>query len=38
MSGIFVGVDGSDLSRVALGWALREAARHQVPLTVISVH
>ena len=38
MSGIFVGVDGSDHSRLALGWALREAARHQMPLTVISVH
>ena len=37
MSGLFVGVDGSDHSRRALGWALREAARHQVPLTVISV-
>jgi len=37
MSGIFVGVDGSDHSRLALGWALREAARYQVPLTVISV-
>jgi nucleotide-binding universal stress UspA family protein len=38
MSGIYVGVDGSDHSRKALGWALREAARHQMPLTVISVH
>ena len=38
MSGIFVGVDGSDHSRLALGWALREAARHHMPLTVISVH
>ena len=38
MSGIFVGVDGSDHSRLALGWALREAARHQMPLTVIAVH
>ena len=38
MSGIFVGVDGSDHSRLALGWALREAVRHQMPLTVISVH
>jgi nucleotide-binding universal stress UspA family protein len=37
MSGIFVGVDGSDHSRLALGWALREAARHSMPLTVISV-
>jgi nucleotide-binding universal stress UspA family protein len=38
MSGIFVGVDGSDHSRLALGWALREAARHRMPLTVIAVH
>ena len=38
MAGITVGVDGSDHSRRALGWALREAAQHQVPLTVISVH
>ena len=38
MSGIFVGVDGSDHSRLALGWALREAAHHGMPLTVISVH
>ena len=37
MSGIFVGVDGSDHSRLALAWALREAARQGVPLTVISV-
>jgi nucleotide-binding universal stress UspA family protein len=38
MSGIFVGVDGSDHSRLALVWALREAARHSMPVTVISVH
>jgi nucleotide-binding universal stress UspA family protein len=38
MSGIFVGVDGSDHSRLALGWALREAAQHRMPVTVISVH
>ena len=37
MSGIFVGVDGSDHSRLALAWALREAARQGMPLTVISV-
>ena len=37
MSGIFVGVDGSDHSRLALAWALREAARQAMPLTVISV-
>ena len=37
MSGIFVGVDGSDHSRLALAWALREAVRQGAPLTVISV-
>jgi nucleotide-binding universal stress UspA family protein len=37
MPGILVGVDGSDHSRRALGWAMREAAQHQVPLTVITV-
>ncbi len=38
MTGITVGVDGSDQSRRALGWAMREAAQHQVPLMVLSVH
>ena len=38
MSGILVGVDGSDHSRRALSWAMREAARHHVPLTVMTVH
>jgi nucleotide-binding universal stress UspA family protein len=37
MSGILVGVDGSDHSRRALGWAMREAAHHHVPLTVMTV-
>ena len=37
MSGIFVGVDGSDHSRRALSWAMREAAHHHVPLTVMMV-
>jgi nucleotide-binding universal stress UspA family protein len=37
MSGIVVGVDGSDHSRAALAWAIREAAHHQVPLTVMTV-
>ena len=37
MPGIIVGVDGSDHSRRALGWALREAVRHHAALTVISV-
>ena len=38
MPGIVVGVDGSDHSRRALGWAMREAAQHGVALTVVSVH
>jgi nucleotide-binding universal stress UspA family protein len=38
MPGIIVGVDGSDQSRRALGWAMREAAQHRAPLTVVSVH
>jgi nucleotide-binding universal stress UspA family protein len=38
MPGIIVGVDGSDQSRRALGWAMREAAQHRVPLAVVSVH
>ena len=37
MPGIIVGVDGSDHSRVALSWAMREAAQHLVPLTVMTV-
>ena len=37
MSGIVVGVDGSAHSRRALGWAMREAAQHHLPLTVITV-
>jgi nucleotide-binding universal stress UspA family protein len=37
MPGILVGVDGSDHSRRALGWAIREAAQHHVPLTVMTV-
>jgi nucleotide-binding universal stress UspA family protein len=37
MPGIIVGVDGSDHSRYALGWAMREAAKHQLPLTVMSI-
>ena len=35
MSGIIVGVDGSDHSRLALAWAMREAMQHHVPLTVV---
>jgi nucleotide-binding universal stress UspA family protein len=37
MPGIIVGVDGSDHSRSALGWAIREAVQHHVPLTVMTV-
>ena len=37
MSGIIVGVDGSDHSRLALAWAMREAAQHHAPLTVMTV-
>jgi nucleotide-binding universal stress UspA family protein len=38
MSGILVGVDGSDASRHALAWAMREAIQHKIPLTVMYVH
>ena len=38
MSGIVVGVDGSNESGRALGWAMREAILHHVPLTVMTVH
>jgi len=38
MPGIVVGVDGSEHSRLALGWAMREAGKHDLPLTVLSVH
>lgn len=38
MSGIVVGVDGSEHSRRAVVWAMREAVQHGVPLTVITVH
>ncbi len=38
MSGILVGVDGSDHSHCALSWALHEAAHHHVTLTVMAVH
>jgi nucleotide-binding universal stress UspA family protein len=37
MPGIIVGVDGSDHSRHALEWAIREAAVRQAPLTVLTV-
>lgn len=38
MAGIVVGADGSEHSQRALGWAMREAAAHQAPLTVLAVH
>jgi nucleotide-binding universal stress UspA family protein len=38
MPGIIVGVDGSDGSRHALEWAMREAALRRAPLTVLTVH
>ena len=37
MPGIIVGVDGSDHSRHALEWAVREAAVRHTPLTVLTV-
>jgi len=37
MPGIVVGVDGSDHSRRALIWAMRQAALQQVSLTVLAV-
>jgi nucleotide-binding universal stress UspA family protein len=37
MPGIIVGVDGSDHSRHALEWAIREAAIRHTPLTVLTV-
>jgi nucleotide-binding universal stress UspA family protein len=38
MTGIVVGVDGSDHSRGALSWAMREANLRQVPLEVVLAH
>ena len=38
MAGIIVGVDGSEPSRHALTWAMREAVKHHLPLTVMSIH
>jgi nucleotide-binding universal stress UspA family protein len=38
MPGIVVGVDGSDHSRRALEWAIREAGLRGAALTVLAVH
>ena len=38
MPGIIVGIDGSDHSKHALEWAMKEAAIRHTPLTVIIVH
>jgi nucleotide-binding universal stress UspA family protein len=37
MTGIIVAIDGSDNSRHALEWAIREAAVRHAPLTVLTV-
>ena len=37
MTGIIVGIDGSDHSRHALEWAIREATVRHAPLTVLTV-
>ena len=38
MPGILVGIDGSDNSRKALEWAVREAGLRGTSLTVLAVH
>lgn len=38
MPGITVGLDGSEKSRKALEWAVREAAAHGFALVVLAVH
>jgi nucleotide-binding universal stress UspA family protein len=38
MPGIIVGIDGSGHSRLALEWAMNEAAIRHTPLTVLAVH
>ena len=38
MPGITVGVDGSHGAHQALEWAIKEAAAHDAPLTVLTVH
>jgi nucleotide-binding universal stress UspA family protein len=37
MSGVYVGIDGSNHSQIALNWAMREAGYRHQPLTVIAV-
>lgn len=37
MSGVYVGIDGSSHSQIALNWAMREAGYRHEPLTVIAV-
>jgi nucleotide-binding universal stress UspA family protein len=37
MSGVYVGIDGSDHSQIALNWAMREAGYRHQPLTVVAV-
>jgi nucleotide-binding universal stress UspA family protein len=38
MSGIVVGVDSSHHAKLALEWAMKEAAVRDTPLTVLAVH
>src|ERR1700761_6626281 len=38
MSGILVGIDGSDHAMRALEWAINEASTRPPPLTVLTVH
>lgn len=38
MTGVIVGVDGSQNSLRALNWAIREAGSHGTALTVLAVH
>ena len=38
MPGVIVGIDGSGHSQRALEWAVKDAATHHTPLTVITVH
>jgi len=38
MTGVTVGIDGSDHSVRALEWAIKEAAIKHIPVTVLTVH